>query len=171
MPRPRSPSQPTRRFVAQLHPGYDCVVATRAALTRALPMLGDVFLGFPPVGALLAEALAHADPGCVTARNAALTFHLGARNGGWGVRGGVGGGGGGGAANGSREDDERARLMALNQRLARQARDKAAAAVAAGVPRAPGARCREVRQLPEECTAARHYPPPGGGTALKMVWA
>jgi len=156
---------------AQLHPGYDCVVATHEALARALPMLGDVFVGFPPVGGLLAEVLAHADPGCVTVRNAALTFHYGARNGGWGssttpdvakvnVNSTVGTGRGG---------DAKARLVALNQRLAREARDAATAAVGGGY--LPGARCRDMLQPPATCTAAQYYPPPGGTAAPKAVWA
>jgi hypothetical protein len=151
------------------------VVATPEALARALPMLGDVFVGFPPVGGLLAEVLAHADPGCVTVRNAALTFHYGARNGGWGSSGSssttpdvakvkvnstVWTGRGG---------DAKARLVALNQRLAREARDAATAAM--GGRYLPGARCRDLLQPPATCTAAHYYPPPGGAAAPKAVWA
>ena len=172
---------PTPPTAAQLHPGYDCVVATHEALARALPMLGDVFVGFPPVGGLLAEVLAHADPGCVTVRNTALTFHYGARNGGWGSS-------SSGSSSGSSSDapdvakvnvnstvgtgrggDAKARLVALNQRLAREARDAATAAV--GGRYLPGARCRDLLQPPATCTAAHYYPPPGGAAAPKAVWA
>jgi len=67
----------------QLHPGYDCFVVATGLLSRLADKVGDVFVGFPPAGAVLAEAARSVDRLCVTARRIPATFHVGSRNGEW----------------------------------------------------------------------------------------
>lgn len=50
----------------QLHPGYDCVVMRRSILEQVVRNVGEVFTGYPPVGAILVEAVKKASPNCVT---------------------------------------------------------------------------------------------------------
>jgi hypothetical protein len=68
---------------AQLHPGYDCFVVAADRLPAIAKLVGAVFIGHPPVGAVLAEAALMIDRTCITARHMHATFHIGSRNGEW----------------------------------------------------------------------------------------
>lgn len=67
----------------QLHPGYDCMITTPQSLVKIIDNIGEVFVGHPPVGSVLAKAAAVIDPSCITARGVPATFHVGSRNGHW----------------------------------------------------------------------------------------
>lgn len=67
----------------QLHPGYDCMITTPRSLTKIIDKVGDVFVGHPPVGSVLAKAAAVVDNTCITAKGLPATFHVGSRNGHW----------------------------------------------------------------------------------------
>ena len=71
---------------AQKHPGYDCFFWRRDA-TPALRLFSrGVFVGYPPVGKHLTQALqccATSKLGYREVRGRKHTFHLGDRNGGW----------------------------------------------------------------------------------------
>lgn len=67
----------------QLHPGYDCMITTPQSLVKIIDNVGDVFVGHPPVGSVLAKAAAIVDSSCITARGLPATFHVGTRNGHW----------------------------------------------------------------------------------------
>ena len=69
----------------QSHPGYDCFVARPETISEIVDVIGDIFVGFPPVGSALAKAAKRIDPGCVAARNFPATFHIGSKNGDWGL--------------------------------------------------------------------------------------
>lgn len=68
---------------AQLHPGYDCFVVAANRLPAIAKLVGSVYVGHPPVGAVLAEAALIVDHTCITARHLPATFHVGSRNGEW----------------------------------------------------------------------------------------
>ena len=68
---------------AQLHPGYDCLVAKIDVLPKILQGVGDVFTAFPPVGSVLCEAVKIAENACTTVKSVSATFHVGSRNGDW----------------------------------------------------------------------------------------
>ena len=72
----------TTKF-AQLHPGYDCFVVATDLLDKLVDKVGNVFVGYPPAGSILAEAARSVDRMCVTARRVPATFHVGSRNGEW----------------------------------------------------------------------------------------
>jgi len=67
----------------QLHPGYDCMVTTPTSLEKIIGNIGDVFIGHPPVGSVLAKATKLVDSSCITLRGLSATFHVGTRNGHW----------------------------------------------------------------------------------------
>jgi hypothetical protein len=68
---------------SQLHPGYDCFVVASELLGKVANLVGNVFVGYPPAGSILAEAARSVDRLCVTARRIPGTFHVGSRNGEW----------------------------------------------------------------------------------------
>jgi len=68
---------------SQLHPGYDCFVVASELLEKVANLVGNVFVGYPPAGSILAEAARSVDRLCVTARRIPGTFHVGSRNGEW----------------------------------------------------------------------------------------
>jgi|MDSY01.1.fsa_nt_gb hypothetical protein len=67
----------------QQHKGYDCFVFHRNLVPFLQLYLRGAFLGYPPIGSKMNDAL-----GCVAdyfvVRGKHLTFHLGIKNGGWG---------------------------------------------------------------------------------------
>lgn len=67
----------------QLHPGYDCMVTTPTSLEKIISNIGEVFVGHPPVGSVLAKATKLVDSRCITLRGLSATFHVGSRNGHW----------------------------------------------------------------------------------------
>jgi hypothetical protein len=69
---------------AQMHPGYDCMVATVKHILEIAKHVGNVFVGFPPSGSILCEAVNLVSRSCRTYKFAAGTFHLGTRNSDWG---------------------------------------------------------------------------------------
>ena len=165
-PLPLSTAYQYALHFAQMHPGFDTIVMPRRMLPGVINTVGSVFVGFPPVGGILAEAVSHSDRGCVATRHVPATFHVGSRNGQWGANNTWG-------VNNVSTDaaryDRRAASVAsvmldLNHRLAREARDRAVAAgVAAGARGIPhstyrvGRRCKEASRLPEKCYAGQYY--------------
>ena len=158
---------------AQVHPGFDTVVMPRGMLPEVIDIVGSVFVGFPPVGGLLAEAVSHLDRSCVTTRHVPVTFHVGKRNGQWGVNTTWDNSTGSGAHHSSPSNpsnrparSDTSALLDLNHLLAREARDRAVGAAAAdrGPLRAfhsryrVGRRCKEASRLPQKCYAGHYYP-------------
>ena len=69
----------------QHHPGFDCVVIKKSTLKRVFPLIGDVFVGYPPAGSILNQAIASiARREAVTMTHMHSTFHIGSRNSKWG---------------------------------------------------------------------------------------
>lgn len=67
----------------QRHPGYDCFFWRRKQTDAIRLYVRGVFVGYPPVGRVLAEALRCVARSYREVRGAHHTFHLGDRNGGW----------------------------------------------------------------------------------------
>ena len=64
---------------AQLHPGYDAFVVPQHLLPQLVSGLGDVLVGYPPVGSMVAEVVSNAHGGCVMTKHiptlSNLTYH------------------------------------------------------------------------------------------------
>ena len=155
-----------------MHPGFDTVVMPRGVLPGLINSVGNVFVGFPPVGGMLAEALSNLDRSCVATRHVHVTFHIGRRNGHWGGND-TWGVNTSTASSGAGPLHQEASsgasvLLDLNQRLAREARDRATGAFAhattdvshshSQVIYRTGRRCKEASSLPTKCYAGHYYP-------------
>ena len=125
----------------QNHPGYDCFVAPTYLVQRIAYKVGQVFIGYPPCGAILAEAAKLVDRQCITARKIPVTFHVGSRNGEW-------------------EGREAENFIQLNGALARQQRPKKMQKCRSIAIRGKGFGLTK-------CFPLHFYPiPPSGGKAM-----
>jgi len=67
----------------QMHPGFDCLITRTENLLGIISYIGDVFVGYPPVGNIMSMAARYVDSQCLIVRGLHGTFHVGSRNGNW----------------------------------------------------------------------------------------